>query len=86
MARWKNEPSATFGDMPAELSGATDDAAKRERNDWLEEHNLALVDYMSWKRERDPLSRLRPPSRRKWLSPEQQAELDREREEEEIRW
>jgi hypothetical protein len=59
---------------PRRFLEAWDDAAKQERNAWLEEHGLALVDFMAWKRAQDPSPR--PPSRRKWLSAERLSELD----------
>ena len=60
-----------FEDVPEGLSG-------RELGEWLERAGLVLVDFMSWKRARDPLARERPPSRRKFLSPKERAELDNE--------
>ena len=51
----------------------------------MESHNLAFVDFCAWLRDRDPQARLRPPSRRKMLSPAQRAALDEERERDAVR-
>jgi hypothetical protein len=55
---------------------------RQERADWLEANGLTLVDFMSWKRAQDPLAKLRPPSRRKLMSPDQLAAFDAQRERE----
>jgi hypothetical protein len=82
MAKWKREERARFEDMPQRLVEASEDAAKRERAEWLEEHGLTLVDFMSWRRAQDPTVQQRPPARRKLMTPKQLAEFDRQREQE----
>ena len=86
MARWKRRKTATFGDMPQRLVDAEDDAAKQERNEWLEAKGLALVDFMSWKREQNSAAKLRPPARRRLLRPQERAELDARLEREGFQW
>jgi hypothetical protein len=78
----RKAPRVGFSDMPKRLVEARDDQAKRERLDWLEAHGLALVDFLSWKRSQDPLAKLGPPSRRKFMPAEQLTELDARRERE----
>jgi hypothetical protein len=85
----RRAPTIGFEDMPEYLLAVDVDSPpelKRARADWLEENRLTLVDLMAWRRARDPAAKLRPPARRKWLTPEQIAELDRQREREELRW
>jgi hypothetical protein len=79
MARWQARKSATFEDMPEHLrhvDWASTEELKRARAAWLEEHGLAFVDFIAWKRAKDPLAKLRPPSRRKLMSAEQLAAWD----------
>jgi hypothetical protein len=78
----RKAPKVGFSDMPELLVDAQDDAARRERTTWLEEHGLTLVDFLAWKRSRDPLAELRPPSRRKLMRPDELAVLDALRERE----
>jgi hypothetical protein len=85
MARWAREESATFEDVPEHLRHVDADSPpklKQARAAWLEEHGLALIDFIAWKRAQDPLAKLRPPSRRKVMSPSQLAALDAQREQE----
>lgn len=86
MPGWRaGERKITFRDMPARLQDVgphVSEQVKRERAAWLEKHDLALVDFLSWKR--SPLSR--PPSRRKLLPREALRELDEQLEREEIQW
>jgi hypothetical protein len=62
MARWKPRKSASFEDMPQRLQDVGPDSPpklKQQRADWLERHGLAFVDFLAWKRSRDPLARRR---------------------------
>jgi hypothetical protein len=90
MAKWKREERARFEDMPQELQDVGLDSSpelKRERAGWLEANGLTMVDYMSWRRAKDPAAKLRPPSRRRHMSAEELAEFDRQREQEgDPRW
>lgn len=79
MARWLRQESASFEDMRARLRNVGIDSPpelKQQRDDWLEEHHLSFVDFVTWKRARDPLAAQRPPSRRKFMTAEQLRELD----------
>jgi hypothetical protein len=81
----RKAPAVTFADMPSPLLEVGPDssrALKEEREAWLEAHNLAAIDFFAWKRAQDPLAALRPPSRRKFLSPKEREALDDERERE----
>jgi hypothetical protein len=85
MARWAQKVSASFEDMPKRLRHVDADSPpklKQARAAWLEEHSLAFVDFIAWRRAKDPLAKLRPPSRRKLMSAEQLADLDAQRERE----
>jgi hypothetical protein len=76
-----------FTDTPQRLVYAGDNATKRVRAAWLEQAALAFVDFCIWRRRQDPVAKLRPPSRRKFLSAAELAELDKEREREgDSRW
>jgi hypothetical protein len=76
MARWREKKQAVrFEDVPAVLTG-------RAQAEWLEARGLSFVDYLDWKRDQDPLAKLRPPSRRKLMSAKQRAALDAQRERE----
>jgi hypothetical protein len=89
MARWQIRTTAGFADMPEPLRHVDADSPrelKQAREDWLEEHGLTLVDYFGWLRARRPGAALRPPTRRKWLSPRERAELDERLEREGLRW
>ena len=80
MARWREDPkSATFEDMPRRLRPAEGESREQvaARHAWLEAHNLAVVDYITWRAARRPGARLQPPSRRKLMSAADRAELDR---------
>ena len=86
MSRWRDSQTAAFEDMPEHLRAVGLDSSeqlKQEQADWLEANNLTLVDFMSWKRARDPAAKLRPPSRRRWLSRQERVALDAERQREE---
>jgi hypothetical protein len=81
----RKAPSVGFADIPASLRDLSLDAPaalRQARTAWLSEHGLTLVDYFGWLRSRRLAARLRPPSRRKFMSPEQLAALDAERERE----
>ena len=86
MPGWREgERKLTFEDMPRRLQDVDADSPaklRQERADWLEGHDLALVDFLSWKR--SPFAR--PPSRRKLLPREALRELDEWLEREEIQW
>jgi hypothetical protein len=86
----RRAPRVTFKDMPAHLQHVDADSPptlKRERESWLAQSNLSFIDSVSWRREQGPLARLRPPSRRRLMTPEQIAELDSQREREgDPRW
>jgi len=74
-----------FADMPKHLRHVDADSPpklRQQRDGWLEEHGLTLVDLMSWKRSRNPLAKRRPPSRRKLMRLEELAVLDAQRERE----
>jgi phage-related minor tail protein len=78
-----------FADMPEHLRHVDADSPeelKQQRDGWLAENGLALVDLQAWKRSRSPLAKSRPPSRRKWMSTEQLAELDSRLEQEGVEW
>jgi hypothetical protein len=86
----RRAPKVGFGDMPTALRDLPLDApaALREaRNAWLAEHGLPLCDYLAWLSAGRLVSRLRPPSRRRSMSPKELAEFDARREQEgEPRW
>ena len=86
MPGWRErERKLTFEDMPEHLRHVDADSPAellRARADWLEEHGLTLVDFLSWKR--SPIAR--PPSRRKLLPRAALRELDERLEQEEIQW
>jgi hypothetical protein len=90
MARWREiEELATVADLPEELWPADDEPPERRarRHDWLERHDLGLVDFLAWWRARAPATSKRPPARRRWLSPRERVELDEQREREGMsRW
>lgn len=83
MPGWKSQRSASFDDMPKRLVDARDDT---EQLEWLERHELSLVDFFSWRRAQDPSATKRPPARRKLLTQRERAELDLEREIEDFEW
>jgi hypothetical protein len=83
----RRAPRIGFGDMPKRLVEARDDQAKREQLEWLERHGLGVVDYFGWLRSQNPRAAPRPPSRRKFMSAKELAELDARREQEgEPKW
>jgi hypothetical protein len=74
-----------FADMPEHLRHVDADSPPKltqQRDGWLAENGLTLVDFMAWRRSQDPLAKRRPPSRRKLMRPEELAELDARREQE----
>lgn len=83
MARWLKHERASFEDMPRRLRAVGLDSSeelKRARAAWLEASGLTLIDYFAWLRDqRGP----QVPARRKQMSAEQLADLDRQREREE---
>ncbi len=74
--RRKKVQRASFVDMPEELRPREGESREevRARHDWLDDNGLSLVDYLGWLREQVP--NRRPPSRQKFMTPEQLAELD----------
>ena len=79
----RKAPKVGFADLPPSLRDLSLDAPaalKEARAAWLQRHGLAFADFLAWKRSRDPLAKLRPPSRRKFMSPKQLAEFDARRE------
>lgn len=90
MARWQTRKTAGFEDMPEHLRHVDADSTpelKRARADWLEGAGLTTVDLLAWRRSRNPLARLRPPSRRKLMTGAELAALDAELEREgAVRW
>jgi hypothetical protein len=79
VARWLTQESASVEDMPERLVNARDDKTERERLAWLERHNLAFIDFLSWTRAQDPAARRRPPSKRWFMSAEELAAFDAQR-------
>jgi hypothetical protein len=78
-----------FVDMPTHLRHVDADSPaeiKRRRAAWLEEHGLTLVDLQAWRRAQDPRAARRPPSRRKFMRPEELAKFDEQLEKEPPRW
>jgi hypothetical protein len=80
----RKAPRVGFDDMPPELHPPQEGREPSERlaarHVWLETNGLRLVDYLGWLRSRRLGAHRRPPSRRRWLSREQLAQLDAERE------
>jgi hypothetical protein len=90
---WReNERKASFEDLPVHLVDAVSpdvpDEVKRELHEWVESHGLLMVDFFTWKRDQLDKARgtKRPPTRRRWLSGRERAELDAEREKEPFQW
>ena len=90
MPGWKeSERKTTFSDMPAHLQHVdlgSPGSLEHERAKWLEEAGLSFVDFMSWRRSKNPAAALRPPARRRLLSPQERAELDARLEREGFHW
>ena len=88
MARKRQQKLANFDDIPEELQAVdldSPEALKDERNQWVESNGLSMVDYFTWERDQLDARRggpIRPPARRKLLTPKQRAELDAQREQE----
>ena len=86
----RRAPRVGFSDMPKRLQRREGDSRERaaRRMRWLERHGLSVVDYFGWLRSQDPRGASRPPSRRKFMSTEELAELDarREREGDDLGW
>ena len=87
MARRRRLVSATFEDLPAELEPRERETREvmKARWDWLESHDLSVFDYIGWRREQLPGAALRPPGRRRQMTPDALAELDTRLEREGIR-
>jgi hypothetical protein len=79
MASWRRRREASYEDLPRRLAPRAGESREQkvQRAWWLERHGLSVVGYFGWLHaKRGP----HPPARRRALTRQERAALDKERE------